>query len=278
MRRVWSVLAGCVVAVGVVLGTPATASADVSITPTQARQGDEADLTFRVTEDRPGAHTTKVEVRLPDAAPVAEVYPLSDPHWAAKITYRELTHSVQGHHGSGSTTVASGITWFRAADAASDKPAELRVAMGPMPQVDRLTLTVLQTYSDGLVRRWPSASGAQGGAGPVLVLTPAAAQPDAAAQTRGPSAGPSAAAQPDAAAQASPAGSSAGADGSGPEGNASLGLTLGFGLTLGLLAGLVLVLRRVRGRRPTPEDEGPLESPDEDTPQPADLEPTRPSI
>jgi uncharacterized protein YcnI len=260
MRRAWSVLAGCVVAVGVALGTPATASADVSITPTQARQGDEADLTFRVTEDRPGVHTTTVEVQLPETAPIAEVYPLSDPHWAAKITYRELSHPVQGGHGSGSTTVASGITWFRAAGAAhSDKPAELRVAMGPMPHVERLALTVLQTYSDGKVRRWPSSSGAQEGAGPVLVLIPATTQAGAAVQTPGPSA------------------ASAGDDASGLQGNATLGLTLTVGLAIGLLSGLVLA-RRVRGKQPTPEEEAPLEPPDEDAAQPADLDSTRPRI
>src|SRR4051794_31098673 len=114
MRRVWSVLAGCAVAVGAAGGTPATAAADVPVPPTPARQGDEADLTFRVIEDRPGARTVKVEVQLPDAAPVAEVYPLSDPDWAAKITYRQLSHPVQAGHGSGgTTTAAAGITWFR---------------------------------------------------------------------------------------------------------------------------------------------------------------------
>jgi uncharacterized protein YcnI len=253
MRRVWGVLAGVATAVGVVLGTPATASADVSVTPTQARQGDEADLTFRVTEDRPGVYTTRVEVQFPTAAPIAEVYPLSDPTWAPKITYRELSRPVQGHHGSASTTVAAGITWFRAAEAArSDKPAALRVAMGPMPQIERLTLTVLQTYSDGKVRRWPSASSAQGGAGPVLLLAPAAARPHSAARS---------------------AGSSAGGDESGLQGSATLGFAL---ITLGLLGGLVLALQ-ARRRRPPPEEEGPLESVDEDPPQPADLEPTRPS-
>src|SRR4051794_8217903 len=261
MRAGSSVLAACVVAVGAALGAPATASADVSITPTHARQGDEADVTFRVTEDRPGVHTTKVEVQFPAATPIPEIYPLSDPYWAPKITYRELSHRVQGHHGSGSTTVASGITWFRAAHAApSGMPAELRVAMGPMPEVDRLPLTVLQTYSDGQVRRWPSASGAEDDAGLVLLLTTAAAQPNAAAQAPRPSA------------------RSTSEDWSGLQENAPLGLALiaVLGLAIGLLTGLVERLARKRLRRPRPEEEGPLEPPDEDTP--ADLEATRPSI
>jgi uncharacterized protein YcnI len=247
-----------VVAVGAALGAPATASADVVITPTHARQGDEADVTFRVTEDRPGVHTTQVEVQFPAATPIPEIYPLSDPYWAPKITYRELSHPVQGHHGSGSTTVASGITWFRAAPAApSGVPAELRVAMGPMPEVDRLPLTVLQTYSDGQVRRWPSASGAQDEAGLVLLLTPAAAQPNAAA--------------PRPSARSSDHWSLL-------QEHAPLGLALiaVLGLAIGLLTGLVGRLTRKRLRRPRPEEEGPLEPPDEDTP--ADLEATRPSI
>jgi hypothetical protein len=130
--------------------------------------------------------------------------------------------------------------------------------MGPMPHVERLALTVLQTYSDGKVRRWPSSSSAQEGAGPVLVLIPATAPADAAVQAPGPSA-------------------ASADDGSGLQGNATLGLTLTVGLAIGLLSGLVLA-RRVRGKRPAPEEEAPLEPPDEEAAQQADLDSTRPRI
>jgi uncharacterized protein YcnI len=166
------------------LGTAATgvlllgsaAAADVTITPTQAAQGSAESVTFLVHNDRPGAHTTKVEVQLPQDAPVAEVYPMTVPDWAPQIIYRDAGRPLQGIHGSNLTTATSAVIWTRALDApAPVKVERLRLEMGPLPKVDQLVFTVLQTYSDGTVQRWsgpsPTSTGRSPGSGTVLALT-----------------------------------------------------------------------------------------------------------
>jgi uncharacterized protein YcnI len=182
------------------LGTlaPATpASADVTVTPSTGEQGSALKLVFRVTEDRPAAHTTKVELRLPEATPVAEVYPISVPDWAPKMTMRTLDQPIRTLHGVGTRDVVASVTWIRVtAPKVGREPAwELPISLGPLPAADRLVFTVIQTYSDGTVVNWADASTASGAppsggpssgpvthAAPVLALRPAepgAGQPDA---------------------------------------------------------------------------------------------------
>nr|MDT0657399.1 YcnI family protein [Micromonospora sp. DSM 115978] len=163
---------------GVVLGTivgAAPAAADVTVTPAQAVQGDPARLTFRVTEERPGAHTTRIQLRFPDATPIAEIWPMSVRDWAPQITMRKLDQPLPGlHHGS-TTEVVSAITWIRATPAGDDpQPAELSISLGPMPtQGDRMTFTVVQTYSDGFVANWDGEAGAEPARpAPVVTLVP----------------------------------------------------------------------------------------------------------
>jgi uncharacterized protein YcnI len=253
MPKVRCVLAGCVVGISVALGVPGTVFASVSITPTEARQGGAVELTFRVTEDRPGVHTTKVEVQLPAAEPIAEVYPLSDPDWAAKIAYRKVGRPVQAGHGSLTTTVTSGITWFRATGAgARGRTGELRVAMAPLPRAERLAFTVLQTYSDGKVLRWPSTSNGQE-TGLVLVLTPTAVAPDTATRT-----------------------SDSSSDSAGTERN-GMAQKVVVGFFLGLLLAVGLIGRRLHRGKELVKEEDPLEPTYEDATRPADLESTPPS-
>lgn len=170
-RRIAAVTA--LTAAGLLLwpGTAAHA-ADVTTTPTEARQGDAVRLEFSVPEERAGTKTTRIEVRLPADAPVAEVYPMSVDGWAPKISSRTLDKPVAGIHSSGVSTVTTAVTWVRVGAGASG-PARLALSMGPLPQAERLTFEVVQTYADGTVVRWADASGAH--RAPVLTLLPAAA-------------------------------------------------------------------------------------------------------
>ncbi|GAA2194081.1 DUF1775 domain-containing protein [Micromonospora lupini] len=170
-RRIAAVTA--LTAAGLLLwpGTAAHA-ADVTTTPTEARQGDAVRLEFSVPEERAGTKTTRIEVRLPADAPVAEVYPMSVDGWAPKITSRTLDTPVAGIHSSGVSTVTTAVTWVRVG-AATSGPARLALSMGPLPQAERLTFEVVQTYADGTVVRWADAGGAH--RAPVLTLLPAAA-------------------------------------------------------------------------------------------------------
>ena len=157
-----------------------SASADVAIMPPQAEQGGQANVTFRVPDDRGKAYTTKVEVELPVAWPVGEVYPMSVEGWAPTIKYRRLDKPIQGLMNV-TDTITSSVTWTRTAKAPKGAWTinEMGLSMGPLPNVAQLPFTVRQTYSDGVVRNWAApgvASTAKAdGVGPALTLTPAGA-------------------------------------------------------------------------------------------------------
>ncbi|ROT31757.1 YcnI family protein [Micromonospora sp. HM5-17] len=225
-------------AVGV-FGLIAPASAHVTVNPREATQGGYARVAFRVPTESDTASTVKLEVTMPDDAPVASVSTMPVPGWTVAIERRTVNPPVEVH-GSQVSQVVSKITWTASRDAGI-KPGEFQefpVSMGPLPTKDRMVFRVLQHYSDGNVARWieaPAADGteAENDPAPVLKLLPAAA-----------SEAPGAATTPTASAVAQPAGDSA--DDGDPTAR-GLGIA---GLVAGL-AGLVLgALAFVRSRRP----------------------------
>ncbi|RQW95952.1 DUF1775 domain-containing protein [Micromonospora inaquosa] len=170
-RRRRIVVATAVTAAGLLLWPGTAYAADVTITPTQAQQGDAVRLEFSVPQERAGTKTSQIEVRLPADAPVAEVYPMSVDGWAPRISSRTLDKPVAGIHSSGVSTVTTAVTWVRVGES-EPGPARLALSMGPMPQTERLTFEVVQTYADGTVVRWADAAGAH--RAPTLTLLPAA--------------------------------------------------------------------------------------------------------
>ncbi|MGW3784486.1 DUF1775 domain-containing protein [Micromonospora chokoriensis] len=168
-RRIAAVTA--LTAAGLLFWPSAASAADVTTTPTEARQGDAVRLEFTVPEDRAGTKTNQIEVRLPADAPIAEVYPMSVDGWAPRLSSRTLDKPLAGIHSSGVSTVTTAVTWVRVGESGSG-PARLALSMGPMPQAERLTFEVVQTYADGTVVRWADATGAH--RAPVLTLLPAA--------------------------------------------------------------------------------------------------------
>lgn len=135
---------------------------DVTVTPDQAVRGDAAKLIFRVTDERGAAYTTKIELLLPEAAPIAEVWPLTVPDWAPSVVTRKLDRPLDGLHHGRVSEVTSQITWIRAEGAPRADAAELQVSLGPMPETDRMLFAVVQTYSDGAVVRWDAQPAADG--------------------------------------------------------------------------------------------------------------------
>ncbi|GHJ08986.1 hypothetical protein TPA0907_33530 [Micromonospora humidisoli] len=245
VRRRRGVLVLAAVAAGV-FGAPGVALADgLSASPSQAVQGDAVELTFVVPEQRPGARTEKIEFRLPPDAPIGEVYPLSVDGWAPLITSRELAAPVAGIHAPSVSTVTSAVVWTRGAGPAVAGPARLSVAMGPLPQTDRMTFEVVQTYSDGAVVRWADPAGG-GHPAPTLALVPPA--PGAATGHHGgPADGTDAQAAPDA--ETAPAGDD--------DGGPSADLLLGGGLVVGLGGGAVIGWVASRSRRRAAADAEP---------------------
>lgn len=187
-RRAAGLAAGLALGLGaVVLGGLAAgpSAAEVTLTPAEGVQGDAAEITFGVSEDRAPAQTTRIQIVMPDAHPVAEVYPLSTDAWAPMIAYRTLPTALPGVHGAQSNSVVSTITWTRAGAPAAATPGavnELRISLGPLPQTSDLRFLVVQTYSDGVVKRWVN---------PVMKLTAPAGQEGQPAQPTAPAHGDS---------------------------------------------------------------------------------------
>ncbi|WP_410814128.1 DUF1775 domain-containing protein [Micromonospora sp. 067-2] len=261
-------------AAGLLFGwTGAARAADVTTTPTQARQGDAVRLEFTVPEERAGTTTRQIEVRLPADAPVAEVYPMSVTGWAPRISSRTLDTPVTGIHSSAVGTATTAVTWIRV-DGSEPGPARLALSMGPLPQAERLTFEVIQTYADGTVVRWADASGSH--RAPVLTLLPAAAGAAGAAGHSGhggPAAGPAIDADSgvDSADDASGAGDGSGGGG----GSGGTDVMLAAGLLTGLGGGAAIGWLVSRWRRPDPAERAALADVTgeaDDTPEHGDAE------
>ncbi|MFJ8577376.1 YcnI family protein [Micromonospora sp. NPDC093277] len=163
-----------------VLGLAGPASAHVTINPKEASQGGYGRFALRVPNESDTASTVKVEVVLPENAPVGSVSTMPVPGWTVQVEKRKVDPPVEVH-GSQLTEAVSKLTWTASANAGV-KPGEFQefpVSMGPLPQVDQMVFKVLQTYSDGNVSRWieePTPGGEEPeNPAPVLTLTAASA-------------------------------------------------------------------------------------------------------
>lgn len=166
-----------------VLGFAAPASAHVTVNPQEATQGGYGRFAFRVPNESDAASTTKLEVVLPENAPVGSVSTMPVPGWTVAVEKRKVDPPVEVH-GSQISEAVSKITWTAAGDAAV-KPGQFQefpVSMGPLPQVETMVFKTLQTYSDGNVQRWIEAPtpGGEEPENPAPVLTLTAAAPSAA--------------------------------------------------------------------------------------------------
>ncbi len=167
-RRKWAVRVAAVGAGAAValLGLGSPASADVSLLPTPTTQGGAANLTFRVTNDSAVATVNRIEIRLPEDNPIAEVYPLSADDWAPAITTRTLAEPLQSVHGGGTVTDATAaVTWtaMPGHELKPGKSADLTLTAGPLPTTSQLVIGVIVSRSDGVVERYTRAPGAATG-------------------------------------------------------------------------------------------------------------------
>ncbi|GIF73317.1 YcnI family copper-binding membrane protein [Asanoa siamensis] len=179
-------------AVLVALGIAGPAFAHVTVNPNSATQGGYGRVAFRVPNESDTASTMKLEINLPEDAPVASVSTMPVQGWTVAVEKRKLATPLEVH-GSQVTEVVGKLT-FTAAAGGGVKPGEFQefpVSMGPLPEKDQMIFKVLQTYSDGEVSRWidePVAGGEEPESpAPVLKLAKAADTAAAAAPTTGPS-------------------------------------------------------------------------------------------
>lgn len=154
MRRVVTVLAAAFVAT---IALAAPASAHVSVNPKEAAAGSYARVAFRVPNESDDTNTTKLEVHMPQNAPIASVSTMPVPGWTVEVAKRKLDKPVEAH-GVQISEVVSVITWTASSPDAAVKPGQFQefpVSMGAIPgDVDQLVFKALQTYSDGAVVRW----------------------------------------------------------------------------------------------------------------------------
>lgn len=251
MFRSRTMVRAALVALGAGLVGPfalaAPAWAHVAIKPDTAPQGGVARLAFHVPTESDTASTTRVEVFLPENAPVPSASTTPVPGWTVTVERRKLDNPIEVA-GAQVSEVVSKIIWT-AGTGAGIKPKqskEFPVSLGPLPMVNQMIFKVLQRYSDGTVVRWidePMAGGAEPEhAAPVLKLTPGRATPSATA-TPPATVTPSVTGQPTAAKPARA--SETRGDSNGPM---IAGLVAGVALLL--LAGIAFARARRRGGRP----------------------------
>ncbi|MEU8167891.1 YcnI family protein [Micromonospora sp. NPDC049004] len=167
-----------------VLGFAGPASAHVTVNPKEATQGGYARVAFRVPNESDTASTTKLEVVLPENAPIGSVSTIPVPGWTVTTEKRKVDPPIDVH-GSQLTEAVSKITWTATGDAAV-KPGQFQefgVSMGPLPKVESMVFKTLQTYSDGNISRWidEPQPGGEEPEKPAPVLTLTAAGPSASA-------------------------------------------------------------------------------------------------
>jgi uncharacterized protein YcnI len=161
-----------------VLGFATPASAHVSISPSEAEQGDYGRFAFRVPNESDTASTTKLEIFLPENAAIGSVSTAPVPGWTVAVENRRVDPPILVHGAEISDVVAK-VTWTASGDAgiAPGTFQEFPVMLGPLPEVDQMVFKALQTYSDGGVVRWidEPQPGGEEPAAPAPVLTLAAA-------------------------------------------------------------------------------------------------------
>lgn len=215
----------------------AAASAHVKVSGTDAVQGGDGVITFRVPSESATASTTDVLITFPAAMPFISVDTQPKAGWQATVTKKPLAKPQKDDDGNLITQYIAQVDFKADSKATGIPPGEFdmfNLSVGTFPDAPSMSFGVLQTYSDGSTVNWDeqSANGTEPEhPAPTLQLT--AATSTAGAATAQPTV--SATAQPQAA--------------SGSSGGASWpGIT---GLVAGVLALLVslaiLLSNRSRG-------------------------------
>jgi periplasmic copper chaperone A len=213
------------VAAAAVLLLAGPALAHISVTPDSALAGSAAVLTFHVPNEEAHADTTKVDVQVPTAHPIAQLLVKPVPGWTISVRTVTLAKPITTDDGQ-FTQAVSEVIWS-GGRIVPGQFQDFTVSADPLPAgVSQLAFKAIQTYSNGDVVRWidlpQPGQPAPDHPAPVLRLTTATAAKTVAATSAG-----------------------SASDGSGSDGTARV-LAMA-----GLLAGLLaLVVASLRRRRP----------------------------
>lgn len=155
----------------------ASAHVTAKIIGEAAEQGAYTKITFRVPNERDDAGTVKVEIKLPEDAPISSVRTKPMAGWTAEITKAKLAEPIEAH-GAEITEAPSTVTWTAnpGVRISPGEFGEFELSAGPLPEVEQLVIPAIQTYDSGEVVAWdePPSDGAEPESpAPVLDLAPA---------------------------------------------------------------------------------------------------------
>jgi uncharacterized protein len=160
----------------------APASAHVTVSSANAKQGGFSVLTFRVPTESPTASTIGLHVQFPLDTPLAFVSVQPHAGWTYKVTRSTLPTPID-LDGEKITEAITEIDWTANSAATAIKPGEFdqfNVSAGPLPAAESLTFKAIQRYSDGSEVDWINTPALGSTAkvehpAPTLSLTPAVA-------------------------------------------------------------------------------------------------------
>ena len=152
-------------ATALVVGTALPAFAHVTVSSPDATPGGLGVVVFRVPTESATASTTRLTVNLPAATPFAVVSSKPLPGWTVSTTDRRLAKAIEDDDGFNITKAVATVTWTArpGQGLAPGQFEEFALSVGPFPgKAGKLSLPVIQTYSDGTVVQWDEPTPASG--------------------------------------------------------------------------------------------------------------------
>ena len=157
MKNLLRATAVAALAISAAVGFASPALAHVTVSGTDAEQGGDGVLTFRVPTESDTASTTELLVTLPDATPILSVSTQPKPGWTANVIKKNLPAPQKDDDGNTVTQYVSQVDWKADNPQAAIPPNQFdmfNISAGPLPKQASLTLPALQTYSDGHTVNW----------------------------------------------------------------------------------------------------------------------------
>lgn len=162
--------AGALLAVAV----PLAASAHVTVSPSSAKPGSYALVTFKVPNESATASTISVELKLPEATPFTSVSYVPVPGWSTKLITSTLVKPIKIENNT-LTDAVTRVVWT-ANTGSGIAPGQVQLfplSLGAVPNTGQIQLDVVQTYSDGTVALWNQAGANVESPAPVLYVSTA---------------------------------------------------------------------------------------------------------
>jgi uncharacterized protein YcnI len=143
-------------ALAVVGATAGVASAHVTVSSTTASPGGYGTVVFTVPDESDTASTTRVQIQIPDATPLASVLVQPVPGWQITTTPHTLPKPLKDDDGNTIDQAVSVIDLTATnGGIAPGQFQQFALSAGPFPDGARtFTFNVVQTYSDGTTASW----------------------------------------------------------------------------------------------------------------------------